>query len=126
MKYVNIEHTNRLKIEVDNVWEQIIVDTAEKSCKRLKKVSPKGKRKKKKYRNGWKYTKDAPRGKFESTVYNKTNYQLTHLLENGHYIVNKKDGVGWAEPHEHINKTYEEMKPEFIERMSKVGVTIKE
>lgn len=39
-----------------------------------------------------------------ATVYNKTEYRLTHLLENGHDVKNRKGGpvVGSAKPHPHI------------------------
>ena len=35
-------------------------------------------------------------------VHNKTDYQLTHLLENGHVIRNKKGDWGRTRPIKHI------------------------
>lgn len=40
-------------------------------------------------------------------VHNTKNYQLTHLLENGHVAVNKKGVVGRAAAHKHIEPVYD-------------------
>ena len=72
----------------NEIVTEAIEATAEDLAKELKRTSPKssGKRRSGKYSRGWK-TKDtsvkkagAVKGKI---VYNK-EYQLTHLLENGH------------------------------------------
>ena len=55
---------------------------------------------------------------FECKVWNATNWQLTHLLENGHVIVNKKNGVGWASAKPHIKPTYDDLKPKFVTAMT--------
>jgi hypothetical protein len=73
--------------------------TAEEAVKKLKKTSPKNKRAKrgKKYKNGWKYKKISE----GMTVYNE-QYQLTHLLENGHDIIINGEVRGHADAHVHI------------------------
>lgn len=72
-------------------------NTAKEAVKKLKKTSPNNKRTKgKKYKNGWKYKKTSE----GMTVYNE-QYQLTHLLENGHDIING-EVRGHAAAHEHI------------------------
>lgn len=37
--------------------------------------------------------------KYTEVIWNKTNYQLTHLLEFGH---TKRDGTGWVDAQPHI------------------------
>lgn len=71
---------------------------ANEAVKKLKKTSPNNKRTKgKKYKNGWKHKKTSE----GVTVYNE-QYQLTHLLENGHDIVINGEVRGHAAAHEHI------------------------
>ena len=73
-------------------------NTAKEAVKKLKKTSPNNKRTKgKKYKNGWKYKKTSE----GMTVYNE-QYQLTHLLENGHDIIINGEVRGHAAAHEHI------------------------
>lgn len=42
-----------------------------------------------KYNKGWKVNTQKGRGLINCTVHNSTNWQLTHLLENGHDWVGK-------------------------------------
>lgn len=66
--------------------------------RRLRETSPSGRRKgSKKYRSGWRTDVQNKNGEISVTVHNK-QYQLTHLLENGHKKRNGK-GVVPAQPH---------------------------
>ena len=64
------------------------------------------------YRDGWRVRK--AKGWKESLVYSKTIYNaryphLTHLLENGHYLVNSKGKIyGEVKAFPHIEKNGEE------------------
>lgn len=79
---------------VDTAAENV----AKESVKKLKKTSPNNKRTKgKKYKNGWKYKKTSE----GMTVYNE-QYQLTHLLENGHDIIINGEVRGHAAAQQHI------------------------
>lgn len=93
-----------------------------KCCEIVKSLSPSGYRKNKKYRDGWVVEYKEGKEGFEARVWNKDNYQLTHLLENGHLIVNKKGGEGWASAKPHIELAYQRVKDPFIEAMKNVKI----
>lgn len=72
----------------------------------LKKTSPKltGD-----YSKGWAYRKNGS----AYVVYNKTDWQLTHLLEDGH----KKVGGGFVEPIKHIEPVADQVMDKFVSEM---------
>lgn len=81
------EITNVLReytTEVEEGLEKAKEDNAKKAVKELKSTSPVGKRKRRKYKDGWRTKKIGSAW----VVHNATNYQLTHLLEKGHAKVN--------------------------------------
>lgn len=89
-------------------YEGAAKDVAEECVVRLKAVSWKtntGKR----YSKTWTLKHEKGWGGYLGgyTVHNSKNYQLTHLLENGHIVVNKKGVVGRADAHKHIEPVYE-------------------
>lgn len=76
-----------------------------KECvQKLKNTSPKGSPHRRKYAEGWSVKKT---GDKDAVVYNRTNYQLTHLLENGHVIRNKKGEFGRTNGIKHIQPVEE-------------------
>lgn len=82
----------------------------------LKATSPKGKGlRDKPYHLGWALkTPNRGKNRYHRVVWNKTNYQLTHLLEFGHH---KKDGTGWVEAQPHIRPIEEKYKVKFTETL---------
>lgn len=57
------------------------------------------------YRRGWAVREDVlDRFRTDAIVYNRTDYQLTHLLEKGHDVKNRKGGpvIGHARAIPHI------------------------
>jgi hypothetical protein len=62
------------------------------------------------YRKGWRMKKI---GKNKYVAYNKTDYQLTHLLENGH----ANRGGGRTEGIPHIRPAEEQAVRNFIDRV---------
>lgn len=88
---------------VRDEFEGAAKDVADEAVRQLKAVQWKTKTGKN-YSRGWKVKKERW-GTY--TVHNSTNYQLTHLLENGHAVVNSKGDTGKrAEAHKHIEPVY--------------------
>ena len=52
-------------------------------------------------------------------VHNKTDYQLTHLLENGHVIRNKKGTYGRAPAHPHIKPIEAKNSEEYVNNVTR-------
>lgn len=74
--------------EVQEVTTEAIEETAAESVTRLRNNSPKASGR---YARGWTSKADGPLGRI---VYNKTDWQLTHLLENGHVVANQFGNYG--------------------------------
>lgn len=70
---------------VEGVLETASMQVAKETVQRLKNTSPRGNPHQKRYAEGWRVSK---KRKADLVVHNATNYQLTHLLENGHVIDN--------------------------------------
>lgn len=112
-KTINDELMNvgvELSEEVQGIFDMVGKGAVEK----LRQTSPKNEKSKQKgrYAKGWTYergktTWQARNTKVGGTVRNKTDPQLTHLLEYGHPIVRKGKVVGYSDPIEHINPVAE-------------------
>lgn len=89
---------------VKDVLETDSTQVAKETVSMLKNTSPKGSPHKRRYAEGWKVTKQ---GRGDLVVHNPSNYQLTHLLENGHVIRNKKGTYGRTHPIKHIEPAEE-------------------
>ena len=86
---------------VKGVLETDSMEVAKETVQKLKNTSPK---KYGDYARGWKVSKKE-RGSL--VVHNATDYQLTHLLENGHVIRNKKGTYGRTNGIKHIEPAEE-------------------
>lgn len=95
--------------EVTEELEEAKKDVAKETVRILKKTSPK-------------HTGDYARGWSQKqvggvrVVFNRTNYQLTHLLEKGH----AKRGGGRVSGTPHIEPAEEKAINEFVDRVEKV------
>ena len=88
--------------DVDEIVEESAKEAAEICSNQLRNTSPNGPGRKGHYKNGW-AVKPVRSGRLVSfVVYNKTKPQLTHLLENGHVIRNKKGTYGRTHPVKHM------------------------
>lgn len=106
-------YTDDISEEVEEVANKVGKDAVNE----LKKISPRGARGD--YAKGWALKKDKRgRNLYTIKVWNKTNYQLTHLLEFGHATRNG----GSTRPQPHIRPTEEKYKKEFEKELKrKIG-----
>lgn len=123
MKDINIEDFNGIDVKIDY---KPIIDKYAGECKQRivdnARATIKGRGT---YIKGW----VAEKGKdylnnYSVTVWNSTEWQLTHLLENGHLIVNKKGGAGWSAPRRHIRKGFNSVKNRFENEIKRVQLEI--
>lgn len=122
MSDINIEKINGIDIKLK--YNEVVDEYSELCCSKIQNKSPKGFRGK--YARGWRTEVDKTYGGgYGVVVYNATDWQLTHLLENGHIIANKKDGTGWASAKPHINPAYRSVKNKFIKAMENVDYDMK-
>lgn len=92
--------------KVDNVIDEASEKVAKEAVQELKATSPRGKgRKSGQYAKGWSTKKD---GK-TTVVYNRTDYMLTHLLENGHDVISHGKKVGHVGGRPHIKPVEEKV-----------------
>ena len=104
---------NQYDKEVHEVAGKEIAKIAREAAKKLRNESPKHSPHVRHYAEGW-ATKKVDGG---IIVYNRTNPQLTHLLENGHIIRNGKGVYGRAPAIKHIKPVEEWANNEVVERI---------
>lgn len=123
MSKTSLEKFKSLNVEIK--YEDIIDKYSTECAEDIKRLSPK---KSGKYADGWTTTKLSRKSKgverYGVRVYNATSYQLTHLLENGHLIVNKIGGVGWASAKPHIDPAFQSIKQPFIRAMENANIDV--
>ncbi len=100
--------------QVDNVIDEAAAKVSKEAVQTLKSTSPKrpgGGR----YAKGWAVKKD---GK-TTVIHNKTDYQLTHLLENGHDIISHGKKAGHFDGITHIAPVEKEVIEKMTEEVEK-------
>lgn len=117
-----------LTAQVNNILKQYVSDVdkavleaeekvAKEAVKKLKKSSPRNPNGKgKHYADDWQIDQRSKKNYAHMIVHNK-QYQLTHLLENGHDIVRGGSVVGHAKAIPHIKPVEEWVKKEVEEEI---------
>lgn len=122
MNNIDIEHFHELEIKIDYV--PVLKKHGEK-CKEL--VMQNSPVRRGKYKAGWRTTEDRDYlGNTSVVVWNETDWQLTHLIENGHEIKNSKGGTGYGRTHanNHIQRSYKAVKNGFVRDMENIRLNI--
>lgn len=94
---------------VDKVTKEVAKDTSEE----LKKTAPSGHRTSKKYKDSFKFKKLPSNKAKKSQVVYSDQYQLTHLLENGHITRNG----GHTQPQPHWKPAEEKAEEKYLKRL---------
>lgn len=76
---------NEYSVDIQENIVKVTENVAKKGADKLKQTSPK---RTGKYSKGWRVKTTKGRGEVSSTIYNATNWQLTHLLEKPHLLRN--------------------------------------
>lgn len=107
------EYDRDMKRKVNNSVDKV----AKESVQKLKDTSPK---KTGDYAKGWKIKRErGSNGINDVTIHNATEYRLTHLLENGHVIRNKKGTYGRTSGRKHIKPVEEYFNSEVVEEIER-------
>lgn len=108
----------------DAVIEEAVTKTAKDAVKELKKAKPPGSghyNSWNEYNKSWKVmqTKTDKRYNKKATIHNQNKYNLTHLLEKGHALVNGGRKVGETGAFEHIAPVAEKAEKKLMDNIKK-------
>ena len=124
-KSIDIMKFKDFKAEVK--YEKILQKYGKKAVTTLHDVSPSSGRPNRKtpYKDGWiADERFSQKSSKRVVVWNKTNWQLTHLLENGHFITNKTSGIAWSAPRRHIFPTFKKLEPQYVKEMARADIFV--
>ena len=115
------EELQSIGVAVDDEMQEVFDEVGKEAVKKLKAtspVNPKGKHSGR-YAKGWTYEKGKKyRGKSVGVVRNRTDPQLTHLLEYGHPLVRNGKVVGNVQAKEHIRPVADWVAEEVEKRLT--------
>lgn len=124
-KYNSLIDINEILNEYSSDIQEGITEAAYKVAEdgknKLKVTSPK---RTGDYRKGWRVDKRHGKGFVHATIYNATDWQLTHLLEKPHAIKNQYGTWGTSKPQKHIEPVEKECNQAFekdVEQIIKNG-----
>ena len=107
--------------DIQNDVEETTDSITKEAKEELIRTSPKsGLARNTKYNKGWAIKNGARTRKksyrYTKVVWNKTNYQLTHLLEFGHH---KRDGTDWVDAQPHIRDVEQKYGSKFADLLER-------
>ena len=100
--------------EVEKITSDEIEAIAKETANELKNTSP---RRTGQYAGGWAIRQERGTGVANFVVYNRKKPQLTHLLENGHVIRNKKGTYGRTDGISHIAPAEQKAADMLVEKL---------
>lgn len=117
LQSVLMDYLNNYKEDIDEDVKEATDEVTKKAKEELIKTSPRGKGKRATpYYKGWAIKLKKNRsGTYTRVIWNRTNYQLTHLLEFGH--TTRNGGRTRAIPH--IRPVEEKYNVEFVDLLDK-------
>lgn len=112
-----MDYLENYKEDIDEDVIETVDEITKKAKDELKQTSPRGKgTRSNPYYKGWAIKLNKKRsGVYHKVIWNKTNYQLTHLLEFGH--VTRNGGRTKAIPH--IRPIEQKYNVEFVDKLEK-------
>ncbi len=112
-----MDYLENYKEDIDEDVIETVDEITKKARDELKQNSPRGKgTRSNPYYKGWAIKLNKKRsGVYHKVIWNKTNYQLTHLLEFGH--VTRNGGRTKAIPH--IRPIEQKYNVEFVDKLEK-------
>lgn len=122
MKNINIEKFKGLKVKLN--YEKIMHKYSTKTKNILIAKSPRsGRSRATPYADGWTVVSETVEKGYRDVIWNATNWQLTHLLENGHFISNQ-GALGWSPPNKHIRQAYLDVRDQYANAMKKAELEV--
>ena len=108
------DYLENYKEDIDNEVIETVDEITKQAKEELTQISPRRGMRKNPYYRGWTVKLSKKRtGIYHKVIWNKTNYQLTHLLEFGH--ATRNGGRTRAIPH--IRPVEEKYNVEFVDKL---------